>query len=221
MRTRDIGRAWAAVSSFLRSCTDADPDAPDGLDLVLFEESVDEPFYRSSRFLASMEGRFGEVKRRQWLSGVREEYCYQWRLADKQLGEAVTFLREHQPWPKYYIGPVQLKLSYDFRWVDPDSGVVLEGQAAELRTHSIQALSNLLVFLEPQSAAILTARFPFEQPNPGFVSYLARVSPLLPIRLLPKHLRAWIPSKRLRPTGYTVRKLDPALIAELETVTQT
>ena len=64
MRTRDIGRAWAAVSSFLRSCTDADPDAPDGLDLVLFEESVDEPFYRSSRFLASMEGRFGEVKRR-------------------------------------------------------------------------------------------------------------------------------------------------------------
>lgn len=214
--------AWERTGVFLRTCTDANPDFPESVDLTIFEPSTGDPTEWYDKALKAAEAYFGRGERRSWLHGVREdfstksrEYCVEWRLVSEQGKEARSYLTECGPWPRTKHGPVSLTMSYTFRWINMDTRAVLSGQVAESRAHPIQATSDMMLWLGKRSSAIFHGRFPFPAPNGAFVAYIRSVAPFVPVQLLAHRFRHWIPTKGPSEIGYKRRKVDKRLLDKI------
>ena len=222
IRPSGLKAAWERITTFLRACTDVDPDRPESADLAVYEPTSEESVEWHDRAMRSAESRFGPGKRLVWLQSLREdfsvksqEYRTVWRLSSEQVEAARSFVAECGPWPRTTYGPVNVTLAYTFRWIDPATRGVLPGQEAEDRAHPTQAKSSLLLGLERRPWAILDGRFPFASPNNAFMAYMGIVAPLSPVTLLPSRFRHWLPTKRPSDLGFNVRKLDRQVLGTL------
>lgn len=202
IRGRRTADAWAKVSAFLESCTDALPSRPTSLRLALYES--DGPAAAEWLLPAGEQAttHFGPGVRRAWTTGARQDYRVEWDLAPDSLHQALALLAGWEPMPKTDFGPAALTIGYRFRWVELATRVVLPGQRVDQRAHPLQAESDLLVTLGNRSSAILNARLPFTEPSPQFVAYLKGLLPRLPIKLNPARLRHWVPTKKGGGLGY-------------------
>jgi hypothetical protein len=208
IRAPNAAEAWARVSAFLETCTDALPSRPSSLQLALYESggASNAAWLRHATVQTGLA--FGPGVRRAWTSGAREDYLIEWRLAMEALPRALALLTAWEPLPAADFGPADLTIGFRFRWIRPETRTVLAGQDADLRAHPTQADSDLSVTLGRRSSAIRNARFPFEQPGPEFVAYLQGVLPRLPISLNPSRLRHWVPTKQGGGLGYRRCRLD-------------
>jgi hypothetical protein len=206
LRSHPIQKAWDGIVRFLEFCTDA--TAPESRKLVLFEGIADEASYYVAPILEELTQRWGPTKRCQWCYGARECYNYEWSLSSEQDQEARELL-QGRSWPESELGPVQLVLSYRFRWIDPCTRIPLPFQDKAYLVPAWKPESSLLVFLQPHSRVILEGHFPFESPDERFRSYVEVVKPVAPFRLIPRHFRLLIPNKR--GTTYIARRIDPML----------
>jgi hypothetical protein len=212
VRVRRPADAWERPVGFLRTCTDADPLRPQHASLTLFEpRAIDQAAWYAPT-LAAAEAAFGAGERRAWTAGAREDFCVEWHLSWDASERARAFLEAGWPWPKTEFGPLEVTLSYTFRWVDPETRAVLPGQTADRRAHRIQATSDLLLTLGRPSSLILTGRFPFAEPGAEFIAYLERVVPHMPMPVLASRFRRWLPTRRPTKLGYTVRRVESGLL---------
>lgn len=212
LRIRRIAEVWERIARFLTTCTDADLTAPAWPKLTLYEPASSDPSEWFVPTLAAVQETFGPGRRRAWTAGVREDYCHEWNLTPADATRARRLLESGDPWPRMNIGPLDLWLSFSFRWTDTQSGSVLPGQEPERRAHPPQATSGLLLTLSSTSSVNLDGRFPFAEPSQAFVEYVARVAPFLPFPMLATRFRHWIPTRRPSQLGYTVRRIDPAVL---------
>jgi hypothetical protein len=207
LRVRGTGKAWDRTATFLTRCTDADPSRPETVDLSVYEPAARERADWYEPTLRAAESAFGPGERFAWLIGASEAYRIDWRLPSEDTSRALAFLTDGEPWPKTVYGPIALTLTFRFRWVDPETDVALPGLEADPGGPASQAASSIMVFLRPQSSAILTARFPFSTVGSEFLTFLARVAPYTPMPLLSSRFRLRIPTRRPSEVGFVTRRI--------------
>ncbi len=199
--------AWRRVERFLAACTDANLAAPARATLAVYEAPLGVHPGWLNPTLEAANRLFGAGTRRAFTSGVRQDFRHEWTLDSDAAASGRAYLQGGEPWPRAEIGPVELTLSYAFRWVDLNTKLPLGGQTADLRAHPQQAVSELLVGLGPRSWVSLSGRFPFPAVDELFLGFLERVAPFMPIRLLEGRFRLWRPTKGPSALGYTQHKI--------------
>jgi hypothetical protein len=216
LRTKKVALAFGSVSRLFGHCA-ANLAARSGT-LTVYENPPTETEYSSERLVTAATAAFGEGARRQWCSGVSVEFCWEWKLPVEKLSDGISFLSANEPLPKYYVGPAQFTVFYDFVWKDLKTGEPLPCQEPSYYTHKTLAASGLGVFLDRNSSVSFDARFPFEDVNSDFLSYLQNVIEFIPIRLPSKNFRLSIPNKA--GTEAVWRKIAPEKLALIEQIVE-
>jgi hypothetical protein len=214
LRAKKIALAYDKASKFFAHC--AANVTTNGGTLTVFENSPTEPDYSSEKLVTAAATAFGDGARRQWCSGAREAFCWEWKLPIEKLNTAINFLSANEPLPKYYIGPAQLTIFYDFVWKNLKTGEPLPYQAPSFYTHKVLGSSGFGIFLDRNSCVSFDARFPFEDVNSDFLNYLRDVAEFIPIQLRPKNFRLSIPNKA--GTENVWRKIAPEKLAMIEQI---
>jgi hypothetical protein len=212
IKARGVTAAWDSVRRFLDRCTDA--SAPATASFVIYESPVFQSTYSSADLLNATRDRFGRGLRRQWCSGAREEYCWEWRVDTDQVDSFVQFLSMSEPLPNYYVGPAQLTVSFDFRWVQPSSKELLPYQDPAFYSHQRQAQSHAVISLSRLSSVSLDAYLPFAAVDSDFLAFCDQIAPFLPARFPGKHFRFYEPNRR--GNAYVAKKLDLDLVFEID-----
>jgi hypothetical protein len=214
LRTKKVALAFDSVSRFFSNCA-ANLATRSGT-LTVYENPPTETEYSSEKLVAAATAAFGEGTRRQWCRGVRVEFCWEWKLPVEKLNAGISFLSANEPLPKYYVGPAQFTIFYDFVWKDLKTGKPLPYQDPAFCTHKVLATSGLGVFLDRNSSVSFDARFPFEEIGSDFLNYFQSVIEFIPIRLRSKNFRLGIPNKA--GTESVWRKIAPEKLALIEEI---
>lgn len=194
LNSREIGKAWKNVQTFLINCSNANVGDPHSIYIVGYSADEDH-------------GEFPEpaesiLKKTQNLFGIGEtnpaNYMYpsgipsrqtktQWDLTNKDLTSAINHLIVGQPYPKCDFGPIELIISYDFKLVDPIKKSQLPNQQCD---------SSILIWLSKSNSINATLYFPFEEPNKEFWNYLNSIANFIPFKFDHKYLRLVRPNKK-------------------------
>jgi hypothetical protein len=182
-----IEKAWNNVILFLKNCTTANFEIPNSIYLTGFsadQEHGESPSL-ADKVLENTQKVFGLGR----VSPVAYHYAaniptkqikVEWDLAINDLTKAVNHMIEGQPWPKYNLGPVELVLSYDFKFIDPISKIELPNQ---------QFTSHILLWLAKSNYICPSLCFPFEKSNEDFWKYIKSIEPFFPFKFDNKYLR--------------------------------
>lgn len=213
---RDPVKAYEAVITFLERCTDWDGTLPEGKLTVAAPGKYlpdgwtgDEATTAIERHLNAptrpgighqsfnpSSGEFGPPSfDRDWDVPSSE---HRWAVG-LALAQPVA-LRDHPD-------PVHFMFSLDFRLVDPASGGVLPGQGGEAFGGR---RSSLLAFVASgKSSCSVQLLFPFSEPGPSFLAYMAAIRPYLPFRLAKSAFRLMVPTKAKAMDKYKPRRISP------------
>ena len=208
IRAKSHRDAFARAAELLRSVTDADPDVPEALELEIFEPSPDESRGWLEPSVRTAEARLGPGHRRRWATGTLDLHLVGWRLERAAIAPLLELLEEVDPRERTTYGPVSLWAWYSFRWIDPDTRLVLPGQDEGDRAHPTQATSTLQLTLERRPSAILHGRFPFAAPDAHAAAYVRRVMAVAPFSLSSARFRLWVPTRKKSDLGYAIRRID-------------
>lgn len=212
LRARRVAAAWQRIAEFLARCTDADPHQPEHVALTLSKPATGTPNEWYEPTLRAAEAAFGPGTWRDWIPGVPGDFRVDWRLRPQDAEPARALLTAGEPWPEMDFGTVGLSVTYTFRWVDPETGVVLPGQTEDRRADPVPATSTILVTFGPRAAVFLTGRFPFPVADAAFIAYIECIAPFTPVPLLASRFRHWVPTRRPTQLGYVVRRVSSALL---------
>ena len=212
VRSKNISDVWNSVRHFVPACTDA--SSPSSASFTVFESPASSESYCSDDLLRSATKRFGPSDRRQWCSGTREEYCWDWLVTPEKVDDFVKFLCDSQPLPKHYIGPAQLTVTYNSHWIDPISRQKLPFQETGHYLHDHQARSSATVWLSRLSSMSLDACFPFEWVDSEFLAFCRHLATAIPFKLRAKNFRLSVPNKN--GTAYVAKKIDLDLQFEID-----
>ncbi len=194
--------ALEAFNTFLTTVTDS--NRLPQIELTVFECHSDHQGYQSDEIVETAQRLFEAGQRKQWAAGAREEYNWTWQLDNRDLDKAIAFMTNSLRRHKYYIGPVQLLLSYDFKWVNPVTKQEYRFQNEEYMQQGLH--THVLLFLSKTNTIIPSLYFPFEEVNDEFMALKRQIDLLLPVDLKEKNFRLWIP--RTKREGYIRKKIN-------------
>ncbi len=184
---KKIEKAWESIKLFLATSTTANITLPTSIYMMGY--SASEEFGESSILADQVIGKaheafgVGEISPMSYHypSGIpSKQIKVKWDLSSNDLSKSLDYIIMGQPWPKYYMGPLELILSYDFKLIDPISKIELPNQQFE---------SSILIWLSRSNCISPDLYFPFEQPDNNFENYISKVEPFLPFKLERKYLR--------------------------------
>jgi hypothetical protein len=199
---KKIENVWNKVELFLNNCTTANSKLP--LNIELFGYSADiqhnEDSILANEKIANALKVFGEGKithvSYQYPSGIpSEQVKIEWSLETSDLHNALNFMINEQPQPKYNFGPLELMLSYNFKLIDPVSKIELPGQ--ELK-------SNILIWLSRLNSVNANIWFPFKEVNDEFLMYTKSIESYFPFKFNIKYLKLARPNNK--GTAYIFKK---------------
>jgi hypothetical protein len=184
---KKIEKAWESIGLFLANATTANIDLPTSIYMMGY--SASEEFAESpglaDKVLEDAKKSFGIGEfapiSYHYPSGVpSKQIKIKWDLTSNDLSKSINHMIKGQPWPKYYMGPLELILSYDFKLIDPITKVELRDQQFE---------SSILIWLSRSNSISPNLYFPFEEPNDSFWNYVNKIDSFLPFKLERKYLR--------------------------------
>jgi len=186
LKGKNINQSFENLSSFLNNCTNTTPDKTfsSGLTAYSAYNNDDDPAI-AKKIVLNIEKLFGK--------GTTEPISYaypswkassqtktEWNIDAENLKKALDYLINGQPWPKYTFGPVELLLSYDFKFIDPSTKEILPNQQND---------STITVWLSRSRTCSPTFYFPFQEANNYFDEYVDKIEAYLPFKFERKHLR--------------------------------
>jgi len=183
---RKIEKAWNNVSSFLTNCTTANADLPTNISLTAYTAFYDDPNPEIAvKIIEETKQLFGNGQTQpiaySYPSGVADRHTKtEWYIEIKDLKKAVDYLIKGQPWPKYTFGPVELIISFDFKFIDPTTKTEFSNQEEK---------SRLLIWLSRNCVCSADLYFPFGQSDSDFHEYIMKIEHYLPFKLEEKYLR--------------------------------
>jgi len=132
-----------------------------------------------------------------------------WPVPDELHSWAVDFSLSCLKARRQHPDPVSYSCTRYFRLKDPSSGLILPGQQ-ELCEDSTRFHSNILLHVSSgNTSAFFDLVFPFAEPGPEFVAYVAAIRPYLPIRLAKGNFKHWTLNRA--GTDYRIRRIDKSL----------
>jgi len=208
LRTRKIEKAWQKVNSFLSKCTDA--NQPSSIEFLVYEAGAGKPIKQASLIIKKAQWVFGKGERsaiaESWPDGKElAQGLHRWELKITELESALDFLIKGQPWPNYALGPVELIIGYDFRWIDPDTKQPLPYQDKHLLISPWSADSGLILWLSRNSRISIDGRFLFQKADKSFWKYVNLIEQYFPCRFERKYLR--LASSNKKGTDYVFRRI--------------
>jgi len=184
---KKIEKVWNNIQLFLNACTTAEIENPTSIYLHGYSAAEDHGEspelaqevleYTKSIFGAGVTSSIGNLYPQ---NIPLKQTVTDWDLDAGDLKKVIDFMIKGQPWPKYNLGPVELILSYDFKFINMASKVELPNQ---------QFTSSLLIWLSRSNCVSPSLCFPFEEPDGKFWSYIDSIEPFLPFKLEQKYLR--------------------------------
>ena len=182
----------------------------DSMDLTIFEENKykNDDNYESSAYVNQAIQLFGLSEKKLWCSNIdnnqkENEYSYTWSIKDDDFMKCINFAENQKPFPKYWIGPIQISISVDFTWKlynIPKEQIIVDYFS---NNHTILTLSKT-------NSIIMDFIFPFKTLNNKFYNLYNQIIADLPVNLSINKFRHYIPNKQN--TDYKVRKLSKELI---------
>lgn len=218
VRPKDIRGAYVAIQHFLKHCTGWQ-GADNSSTLVVHEPGQDSPpDYDHRRVIALARESFGPGERQEALRKFPDtgyvEHKHEWRLPADMLERAVDLVASLPRWSPKYISPVLLSVAFDFHLCNPRTGEPLPHQGTESRIQQWPESSGMMLHLSSTPAASFDLRFPFEEPNRPFLSYLGAALPYLPVQVAWNRFRLMVPNQR--GTNYVARKIDAEVFDQLK-----
>jgi len=174
------------IDIFLRSCTTANIQEPDKIELNAYTAFDDaDPSDVLLDIIKQTTERFGlsvtEPLSYHYPSGQPDSTTkYTWTFSKDKLNEAIQYIINNSPMPKSHFGALELLFTYTFKLIDPRSKTPLQSEGFT---------SHLLIWFSRGKACSPTLFFPFEQANIDFWNYVDRIVPFLPFKLEEKYLR--------------------------------
>jgi hypothetical protein len=185
LRQKKIEAAWESIKVFLTSCTDADPLHPQGNSLTAYEPyHTDKDPERARKTIIQLKDLFGLGETAPIAVGYPDET--KWDIIPDQFSKALNYLIAGQPWPPAAFGPVELLLTYDITFIDPNTRAVLPDQ---------ENRSFILFWLGRSNKCTMNFWFPFQTPGVDFWTYLKKIEPYLPFMIEEKYLKTGRPNK--------------------------
>ena len=140
--------------------------------------------------------------------GMPTYRTHYWTLATEQSADAFSALEEIRRNIPTVAGRVSVQVSWSFKFVEPETGIVLPDQ---------DSLPEIDVRLGPGSSLNLTTGqrtsvnawllFPFENASPNFDGYVSRFQKGLIFKLSSGHWRLWMFSPK---RGWSSKKIVPS-----------
>jgi hypothetical protein len=189
-----IEKAWENIKLFLANATTANIELPKSIYMMGY--SASEEFGESPILADQVLGKaqkvfgLGETSPASYHypSGIpSKQIKIQWDLTSNDLTKSIDYMIKEQPLPKYYIGPLELIISYYFKLIDPISKIELPNQQFE---------SSILIWLSRSNCISADLYFPFEEPDNKFENYISKIEPFLPFKFERKCLRLGRPNKK-------------------------
>jgi hypothetical protein len=194
-KVRGVRRAWESVQRFLGEVTIADP--PSSISLAAYRATEWDDATKADAGIAAVRERFGaptaddDMSIRKWPSGEPLPGGRSvWELTAASVADALDFVASGEPWWKQTLGPVELRVTYSFRW----------------RIHDAPAVpsSELGLCFGRRSSVQPLLWFPFAPHTLAHAAFERDVVPSLPFALLPRHLRVAEPR---RGGGYSFHRI--------------
>lgn len=193
---RKIEKAWDNICTFLNHCTTVTPNQPKYITLTAYKAySEDLNPEIADKIMEETRQVFGNGESVIIRPNSLPDHEV-WHFEEKDLQKVIDYLINGQPWQKFTFGPVELVITFYFKWIDPITKVVLENQELD---------SSLLIWLSRSCVCSPDFYFPFDEANSDFYNYLNRIEDFLPFKLDPKFLRLRRPNKTK--TSYLYSKI--------------
>jgi hypothetical protein len=199
------------IETFLRSCNTININEPDDIELTAYTAYDDsDPAGILIDIINKTTKRFGSSDQEpiayHYPSGKPHSTSkYKWKFSKEKLQEVINYIVENSPMQKSNFGPLELYLSYDFKFIDLVNREELPNQ---------EHISSLLIWFTRGKACSPSLFFPFEQADEEFWNYIDRIIPFLPIRLEEKYLKIAHVNKQGEIKGSGLKCMmpyDPAL----------
>jgi hypothetical protein len=174
------------------------------MELKVFEEvSNKSTNYVSTEYINKANNLFGTGEKLEWLNNIynpdHKEYCFQWKIQNNDFESCIDYFDQIKPFPKYYIGPIQISVSYWFKWKKYN----LED---DLFINKYFSQNHITLFLSKTNTIIPNLNFPIETINPEFISLYKDILEIIPIEMPVKKFRHYLPTKDEK--DYRVKKLS-------------
>lgn len=188
---KKIEKLWEGIIYFLKNCTDANYRNPKRIEITCWDnmfEGEDNEFAKLN--VENTRKIFGEWKNSipRFHNGIKiRESQFNWQIKNEEMDKALSYIIEGQPWPKFFMGPSELLLTYHFNLIDPETKIKLPNQSIN---------SMILFWLSRSSNCSPLIYFPFETNSLEFYEYLEKIKPFLPFKLEHKYLRIGIKNKK-------------------------
>ena len=179
-------------------------DKPNNIEMEIYE-TPDRDL--DNILISSFEELFGAGARNLWAQhyeGGDEKYNWQWVLPFDDVNRCLDWFEKQKKFPNYFMKPT-LQMSFDFKWKKTGTEDLLPYQEAEYISHEYNSRSHLMLFLSNTNTVILDLNFPFESANDDFIALKESILRQLPIELIDKYFRLWIPCKNNK--TYKQRKM--------------
>ena len=150
------------------------------------------------RLIWKLKTRFGPFPKVEASRPVRGRALklYRWEIAKRKIAQTIVLVQTLQEKDPDLCSRLFLQETWNFRFSDPATKVVLPGQD-ELPDIDIRygQGSFLQVTLTKPPAISVRFMFPFQAPNPAFQEYAKRVQSSLPVLFTNENWRLWHLSK--------------------------
>lgn len=163
-----IETSWNIIQVFLVTCTNANKEAPDALQLTINDNRERDTSHIKNEItkafgdpLSHFDGLYDQLK---------------WKLNPGKLNQVIDLMINLQPFPAAVRPYISLRIDYEFEFVDTVSKKVLINQEYK---------SYLAVFLEKNSNVMPELWFPFSDIN-SLSDYLNSIQEFLPLKKLDK-----------------------------------
>ena len=172
-RSKKLEIIWEDLKIFLESCTTASQKNPTSISLTVYEAYKDDKNPElATKIVKDAKSVFGKGTTQNIAVGYPKETS--WEINSEILDKAVEYLVNGQPWPRFFFGPIELIITYWFKFIDPDNKTLLENQENE---------SSLMIWLSRNSCCSADLYFPFSEPNDDFKKYINKIDTYLPFNI--------------------------------------
>jgi hypothetical protein len=148
------------------------------MELTIFEEIYTKTDnYKSNEYIKLANELFGIGNKSQWLNNISNndlnEYCLKWNIDKSKFDTCIDFVDTINPFPKYYIGTIQISVSYWFKWEKFNF-------ENDLFVNDFFSQNHIMLFLSKRNSIISDFIFPFETINMEFISFYKELVKKLP-----------------------------------------
>jgi hypothetical protein len=198
-----VYKIYDQASLFIKKFTDA--EHPSGISLVFYQSA--NRSYKALPNLWRLLKRFRSLPK--WDTHPTAEKtlrCWSWTLREDQVPVAFEELEHFMNMPPNEpgFGPLVLAIGWRFKFIDPETGTLLQGQE-EIPATDIRNGENSNIYLRLWQKPTMSVwfAFPFENIDDRAKNYIKNISTHLPFKMSPLHWRLqkksknghWLPHK--------------------------